>query len=77
MFDRSVVRELWRHGSSDHPIHRHRCLFKRDGRGSVSTHQGSVVQQQGKRERTDDELLDSELFHGVGWGRLLLGLSER
>lgn len=27
-------------------------------------------------ERTDDELLDSELFHGVGWGRLLLGLSD-
>lgn len=30
-----------------------------------------------KRERTDDELLDSELFHGVGWGRLLLGLRKR
>ena len=26
------------------------------------------------RGRTDDELLDSELFHGVGWGRFLLGL---
>lgn len=29
-----------------------------------------------KGERTDDEFLDSEFFHGVGWGRLLLGLSD-
>lgn len=35
----------------------------------------SVIQHR-RRERTDDELLDSELFHGVGWGRLLLGLSK-
>ena len=28
----------------------------------------------GENERTDDELFDSELFHGVGWGRLLFGL---
>lgn len=30
-----------------------------------------------RREHTDDELFDAELFHGVGWCRFLLGLTER
>lgn len=42
---------------------------------SVGGKRFESVDKKGERERTDDELLDSELFHGVGWGRLLLGLN--